>query len=71
MEDLARDPKKEYTITMATRNTHQAARVPTYAGFLTSGELTKFGPGDRVFATSDGEPTESRTAGRLRALRYE
>lgn len=65
IEDLIRELKKEYTVTIVTHNMQQAARVSDYTGFMYLGELIEFGNTIEIFEKPSNELTENYITGRF------
>ena len=65
IEDLVRELKKEYTVTIVTHNMQQAARVSDYTGFMYLGELIEFGNTIEIFEKPSNELTENYITGRF------
>ncbi len=65
IEELMQNLKKRYTQVIVTHNMQQASRISDYTAFMYLGELSEFGPTDKLFINPVMEQTEAYITGRF------
>jgi len=65
IEELILELKKDFTIVIVTHNMQQAARISDDTAFFYLGELTEFGPTERIFTNPRHKRTEDYVTGRF------
>ena len=65
IEELAMEPKKDYTIVMVTHNMQQAARISDKTAFFLLGDMVEFGPTEKIFSMPQDRRTEDYITGRF------
>lgn len=65
IEELATEPKKDYTIIMVTHNMQQAARISDRTAFFLLGKMIEYGETEQIFSMPKDKRTEDYITGRF------
>ena len=65
IEELIDELKSDYCIVIVTHNMQQAARSADFTAFMYLGELTEYGPTEKIFTNPDNPRTQEYITGRF------
>ena len=65
VEELIRELKGDYTVTIVTHNMQQAARVSDYTAFFLLGDLIEYDRTAKIFTSPSDKKTEDYISGRF------
>jgi phosphate transport system ATP-binding protein len=65
IEELIDELKSDYCIVIVTHNMQQAARAADFTAFMYLGELTEYGPTEKIFTNPDNPRTQEYITGRF------
>ncbi|PRO64966.1 phosphate ABC transporter ATP-binding protein PstB [Alkalicoccus urumqiensis] len=65
VEELVRELKQKYSITIVTHNMQQAARISDRTAFFLNGEVVEYDRTDKIFSNPEDKRTEDYITGRF------